>query len=506
MMTDQEIQQAIDACRPGSDDLQRPEMAALAEAIRCDPDVRRRYDCSQQFDASVRGVFRDVPVPAGLADRLLAAVEPSLGRATEELQEPVTPLSSGHDVRKDAEDASRWPHRRRRRILSIVAGGLTAAAALAGFLLLVPYFGVAEPRPDDRLPGEIMVWADAVVRQGWNEDLQTAQSLRRPLDRAVRASPQRWCSIATAYDSQTIVYDVAPRGADMALVFCMRSRVGKFDASGHASLERFFCNGRSDAGSLASWGHGLRACCPRGTAPVSRADRGLAADRPPHERPPIFANRDSLTAAPLIGATRLILGGIAGRIHIYSPAVIHQGERQKAGYHRIGGGTLRVPNPHTERVVYGLCRWPKPAGTPHDRLNLERSYLSRLQWAPGCLPSRPPTRSPPPARTSRSIRWSAWNCSARRKAIIWQADSTAPHRPRSPPQLPLLCRQRTCNRSWPQTIRRRTTRCHRLSPTPTRRPRHRNWRQRPRRRRRPRRCPPPRHRLCLRLKRLSRLP
>jgi hypothetical protein len=225
MMTDQEIQQAIDACRPGSDDLQRPEMAALAAAIRCDPDVRRRYDCSQQFDASVREAFRDVPVPAGLADRLLAAVEPSLGQATEELQAPVTPRSLGHDVRKDAEDVSRWPHRRRRRILSIVAGGLTAAAALAGFLLLVPYFGAAEPRPDDRLPGEILAWADAVVRQGWNEDLQTAQSLRRPLDRAVRANPQRWCSITTAYDSQTIVYDVAPRGADMALVFCMQCPV-----------------------------------------------------------------------------------------------------------------------------------------------------------------------------------------------------------------------------------------------------------------------------------------
>ena len=54
-MTDQEIQQAIDACRPGSDDLQRPEMAALAEAVRRDPEVRRRYERSQQFDASVSG-------------------------------------------------------------------------------------------------------------------------------------------------------------------------------------------------------------------------------------------------------------------------------------------------------------------------------------------------------------------------------------------------------------------------------------------------------------------
>ena len=224
MMTDEEIQQAIDACRPGSDDLQQPEMAALAEAIRRDPDVRRRYECSQQFDALVRGPFRDVPVPDGLADRLLAAVEPSLDRTTSESQEPVALLPSEHHVRKAAEEAGRWPRQKRRRIWTVMAGSLMAAAALAGFLLLVPYFSISEPRPDDRLPGEIMAWSDAVVRQGWNEDLPTAQRLR-PLDRAVLASPQRWCSIATAYDSQTIVYDVAPRGGDMALVFCMRSRV-----------------------------------------------------------------------------------------------------------------------------------------------------------------------------------------------------------------------------------------------------------------------------------------
>lgn len=224
-MTDQEIQQAIDACRPGSDDLQQPEMAALAEAVRQDPDVRRRYECSQQFDASVIGLFRDVPVPAGLADRLLTAIEPSLGQATADSQTPVTPLSSERDAQEAVEKARHWPHRKRRRIWAITAGSLTAAAALAGFLLLVPYFSVAEPRPNDRLPDEILAWEDAVVRQGWNENMQTDQVVRRPLDRAVRVTPQRWCSIATAYDAQTIVYDVAPRGADMALVFCMQCRV-----------------------------------------------------------------------------------------------------------------------------------------------------------------------------------------------------------------------------------------------------------------------------------------
>lgn len=107
----------------------------------------------------------------------------------------------------------------------MVAGTCTALAVLAAFVLLVPYFRAAEPLADDRLPGEILAWSEAVVRQGWNEDLLAAQALTRPLDRAVRANPQRWCSIATDYDSQTVVYDLASRGAEMALVFCMRCPV-----------------------------------------------------------------------------------------------------------------------------------------------------------------------------------------------------------------------------------------------------------------------------------------
>jgi hypothetical protein len=228
-------------------------MAALAEAIRQDPGVRHRYECSQQFDTSVMERFRDVPVPAGLADRLLAAIEPPRDQAVAESQALVAPLSSERDVRKGAEEAGRWPHRKRRRMWLTMAGSLTAAAALAGFLLLVPYFGVAEPLPDDRLPGEILAWADAVVRQGWNEDLQTAQSLRRPLDRAVRANPQRWCSITTAYDSQTIVYDVAPPGADMALVFCMQCRVPNSTLPSMPPWNAFSATGGL---TLGVWRHG----------------------------------------------------------------------------------------------------------------------------------------------------------------------------------------------------------------------------------------------------------
>jgi len=241
-MTDQEIQEAMDVCRPGGEDLRQPEMAALAEAIRNDPEIRRRFERSQRFDAAVMNMFRNIPVPEGLEGRLLAAIEAADIPAAEALSElgalygsdsspgPASILpgalavarSSGSDIQISG--ASRDLRRKRRRIGAIVTAGLAAAAALVGFVL-IPYFGAAEPRADDRLPGEVLAWMDAVVRQGWKTDLQTDQLRARPLDRAVRANPQRWCSIPTPYDSQTVVYDLAPREGDLALVFCMRSRV-----------------------------------------------------------------------------------------------------------------------------------------------------------------------------------------------------------------------------------------------------------------------------------------
>ena len=224
-MTDRKIQQAIDACRPGDDDLQLPEMEFLAEAVRSDPEVRRQYERSQQFDAAVSWAFRDVPVPADLGERLLTIVEASPDQSPAAPLEPPSPPSSARDARQDLKPQRRWPRGIRRRTWTVMAGSLAAAAALVGFLLVTQHFGGTEPTADERLPGEIQAWTDAVVRQGWNDNLQAAELGGRPLDRAVRGMPRRWCQIATDYDARTMVYDLAPPGSDPAVVFCMQSKV-----------------------------------------------------------------------------------------------------------------------------------------------------------------------------------------------------------------------------------------------------------------------------------------
>jgi len=252
-MTDPKIQQAIDACRPRGDDLLLPELDFLAQAVRSDPEVRRQYQRSQQFDACISGAFCDVPIPAGLADRLLAAVGTSPDQTPAIPAELPSPPSSGVASRQDSEPRRRWLRGVRPRTWATMAGSLAAAAALIGFLLVGQHFGVTEPVADERLPGEILAWDDAVVRQGWNDNVRATEPGERPLDPAVRGVPRRWCQIATRYDSKTIVYDLAPPGADQAVVFCMRSKARTTSLPNAPPWKAFSASGGL---TLGVWRHG----------------------------------------------------------------------------------------------------------------------------------------------------------------------------------------------------------------------------------------------------------
>jgi hypothetical protein len=66
--------EALDVCRPGSDDFDRLLESRTIEAIRSDADLTARYQRLQRFDAAVGRAFADAPVPAGLEARLMAAL------------------------------------------------------------------------------------------------------------------------------------------------------------------------------------------------------------------------------------------------------------------------------------------------------------------------------------------------------------------------------------------------------------------------------------------------
>ncbi len=73
------IRELMDSCRPLSDDLQQPEMRPLAELMSADAEVANQFARSQGLDAAISATVHDVPIPVGLEQRLLAALDSQQG-------------------------------------------------------------------------------------------------------------------------------------------------------------------------------------------------------------------------------------------------------------------------------------------------------------------------------------------------------------------------------------------------------------------------------------------
>lgn len=72
---DPSILEAIEACRPGSDDLSDPMLSWLATRLEADPQLRADYEKLQLADANLAETFRNVTVPEGLVERIVARLE-----------------------------------------------------------------------------------------------------------------------------------------------------------------------------------------------------------------------------------------------------------------------------------------------------------------------------------------------------------------------------------------------------------------------------------------------
>jgi hypothetical protein len=122
---DQQMLEAMESCRPGSDDPQDPALAGLAAAMAIYADFRGRFERQQRADLAMRAALGDVSLPEGLSRRLLerlaaAQAEKSpLSRVAEQVAPPAGKAASG------------WgPRRFSRRWLAVAAAALAAAAVL----------------------------------------------------------------------------------------------------------------------------------------------------------------------------------------------------------------------------------------------------------------------------------------------------------------------------------------------------------------------------------------
>jgi hypothetical protein len=232
----QPYRERIDACRPGSDDLSLPALAELAAAIETDHELADELARSQRFDGAVARAMHDVPLPAGLADRVLArlaqvnavaaplessashpvpleqgviaATAPALPSAD---QSPTPAVADSARGDLGAGSRRRW-----------ISAALAAAAAL---LIAVGFWQLNGSRPrqisEHELASAGMQWFnEAAPRTGWKASKTPLPGF--PLDRAITATPtplpQR--SFRTALGEPAVAYQLAarPKGAVLYVV------------------------------------------------------------------------------------------------------------------------------------------------------------------------------------------------------------------------------------------------------------------------------------------------
>ena len=144
---DPRLLEAIEACRPGSDDLEDPALAFLAEALAADPQLAELAERVARVDASVAQAFGDVPLPEGLGDRITAR----LAAATNGKQGAVAaPKPQGPPAEEPTAEQARPGARLRRRW--ILAGAAVAAVAASLIVAIV----LPSEQPPELDPGSIV--------------------------------------------------------------------------------------------------------------------------------------------------------------------------------------------------------------------------------------------------------------------------------------------------------------------------------------------------------------
>ncbi len=211
----QKLDEAIDACRPLSDDLDQPEFAELAKRIETDAEIRHLFERSQAFDTAVaRAIKQDADVPAGLAERLLASLA--------SMQQPESPSdgqvslkqASGESVSSDSK-ARRAGMSRRRWLLGLVSAGSVAAALCIGAGLYARRTLATD---------EVVTWATdwpdtRIDGTGWKPFSEEIDGYPIPL--TIASLPSDWQMVSTELSSETVAYDLS--GTRPAYLFVART-------------------------------------------------------------------------------------------------------------------------------------------------------------------------------------------------------------------------------------------------------------------------------------------
>ena len=123
---DPAILEAIEACRPYSDDLADPAMAAAAAALAGNAELASLFQRIERLDVRIADAFEDVAVPGGLADRICRRLGDARVEDEREHDAAVETTAPGEPIAAVGEPGPRVS----RRWLLVGSGGIVAAAAM----------------------------------------------------------------------------------------------------------------------------------------------------------------------------------------------------------------------------------------------------------------------------------------------------------------------------------------------------------------------------------------
>jgi hypothetical protein len=230
---DQRIIEALEVCRPGSDDVADPALGVLADAIEADPEVAQLYARLQEVDGRVAAAFADVPVPEGLEGRLLerlgvasdagvSADEAAAQGAGQVADVFATPDSAAHDPGPQAPSPSRpvpgGPRRAMRARGWLFAGGgvAVAVALVVGAMLAFSHSGREYTRRDV-LDEAIRFFGQETPEAGRRDEPPSDYPLSSEIARLPEMEIQ-WRWVSGLLESRGVAYDFrGPRGVRATL-------------------------------------------------------------------------------------------------------------------------------------------------------------------------------------------------------------------------------------------------------------------------------------------------
>lgn len=216
---DPHLREAIEACRPGSDDLHAPEMASLREQLAADPELQRFCDRVERFDRRVAEAFRDVPVPEGLEASILARL--GIAGAVSAAADSPSDATETAPLRRAPLDQSPAvaPSRRSRRWLFRAAAAVAASLLVGTFVYLQRPIPLTESQILDAARSDFQ--SEGTI--AWNEGSPPEEFLPSGHVRRVSLARVKWRELEGFLGRHAVVYDLTQLDGRNARLYMVRA-------------------------------------------------------------------------------------------------------------------------------------------------------------------------------------------------------------------------------------------------------------------------------------------